>query len=267
MPHLAALFSAAAFVLGETALAQAPAQLSPDLKFEVASLKPSPPDARMVGIRPAQGGERYEATGVPLKVLIMTAYRVRLEQIVGGPKWLDTDLFDMQAKAEKPSSVDELHMMLRNLLAERFQLQTHGATKELPMYALTVDKGGPKMEAHQAKSAGDPWIDQLQKPFLHFTLTAAFCPMEYFAWRLGQLMDAPVVDQTDLKGDYDFKLTYTRELPPQMKEGDLLNGEPIDTSGPTVFEAVREQLGLKLEKKKGPVEVISIDHVEKLSGN
>jgi uncharacterized protein (TIGR03435 family) len=91
--------------------------------------------------------------------------------------------------------------------------------------------------------------------------------MDYFAWQFGQLMDLPVVNQTDLKGDYDFKLTYTRELPPQFKEGDSYNGELIDTSGPSVFEAVREQLGLKLEKKKGPVEVLAIDHVEKLSAN
>lgn len=254
-------------MLGQTVLAQGPAEPSPGLKFEVASLKSSPPGARMGVIRPAQGGERYEGVGIPLKALIMTAYRVRVDQVAGGPKWLDTDFFDMQAKAEKPSSVEELHVMLRNLLAERFHLEVHRSTAELPMYALTVDKGGPRMEGHQAKNAGDPWIESAQSPFLHLSLTARFCSMVYFAWRLGQLMDLPVVDQTDLKGEYDFKLTYTRELPPQFKEGDRYNGQPIDTSGPSVFEAVREQLGLKLEKKKGPVEVISIDHVEKLSGN
>ena len=263
----AALSIAAGLMLGQTAPAQAPARPSPDLKFEVASLKPSPKDARPNGIRPAQGGLRYEASGVPLKLLIMVAYRVKADQVVGGPGWMDTDLFDMQAKAEKPSNVEELHVMLGSLLAARFQLQFHRSTKELPMYALTVDNGGPKLTPHEAKSAGDPWIDQAQEHFLHLQLIATFCPMDYFAWRLGQLMDLPVVDQTKLKGGYDFKLSYTRELPPGMAPDAQINGEAIDTSGPSVFEAVRQQLGLKLEKQKGPVEILAIDHVEKVSGN
>jgi uncharacterized protein (TIGR03435 family) len=258
---------AAGLIAGQAARAQAPAKPSPDLKFEVASLKPSPPDVRGGGIRPAQGGERYDANGVSLRLLITVAYRVKADQVVGGPGWMDTDRFDMHAKAEKPSNAEELHIMLQNLLAERFQLQLHRTTKELPIYALTVDKGGPKMEPHEAKSAGDPWIDQAQEQFLHMKMTATFCPMDYFAWRLGQLLDRPVVDQTNLQGGYDFKLSYTREPPPGMQEGAQLNGQPIDTSGPSLVEAIRDQLGLKLEKKKGPVEILAIDHVEKPGEN
>jgi uncharacterized protein (TIGR03435 family) len=247
--------------------AQAPAKPSPNLTFEVASLKPSPKDTRPGGIRPTPGGERYEANGCPLKLMIQVAYRLKAEQVVGGPAWMDTDLFDMNAKAEKPSTTDELHLMLQNLLAERFKLQFHRSAKEMPMYALTVDKGGPKMQAHQAASAGDPWIDQAQdKPF-HLNLTATFAPMDYFAWRLSMLMDLPVVDHTGLKGGYDFKLLYTRDVPPNIPEGAQLNGQPIDTSGPTIFEALRQQLGLKLDKTKGPVDTMAIDHVEKPDAN
>jgi len=263
----AALFLAAGFMSGRAALAQAPAKPSPHLKFEVASLKPSPKDVRPTGIRPAQGGERYDAVGVPLRVLVMVAYRVKADQVVGGPGWMDTDLFDMHAKAEKPSTVEELHVMLQNLLAERFHLSFHRSTKELPMYALTVDKGGPKLEPHKATSAGDPWIEQAQEQFLHIQLTATFCPMDYFAWRLGQLLDLPVVDQTGLQGGYDFKLSYTRELPPGIPEGAQLNDQTIDASGPSLFEAIRRQLGLKLEKQRGPVEILAVDRVERLSEN
>jgi uncharacterized protein (TIGR03435 family) len=247
--------------------AQTPSKPAPDLKFEVASLKPSPPDSRGGAIRPSPGGERYEANGIPLKLMIQVAYRVKADQVVGLPAWIDSDLFDMNAKAERPSSVEELHVMLQNLLAERFQLKFHRATKELPMYAMTVDKAGPKLESHEAKSAGDPWIDQAQTKFLHLTLTATSAPMDYLAWRLSMLLDLPVVDQTHLKGGYDFKISYTADLPPNIAPEAHVNGEAIDTTGPTIFEAMRQQLGLKLEKTRGPVEILQIDHVEKLSGN
>jgi len=249
------------------AFAQAPANPPPDLKFEVASLKPSPPDVRGGQIKPSQGGERYLATGVSLKLMMQVAYRVKADQIVGGPSWIDTDRFDMQAKAEKPSSVEELHVMLENLMAERFKLQFHRSTKELPIYAMTVDKSGPKLEPHDAKNSGDPWIDQAVDHLTHLTLTATYCPMDYVAFRLAQLLDLPVVDQTNLKGGYDFKLSYTRDLPPGISPDAQINGETVDTSGPSIFEAMRQQLGLRLEKTRGQVEILQIDRVEKPSGN
>lgn len=237
------------------------------MKFEVASLKPSPPGGRGGGIRPTLGGERYVATNIPLKLLITVAYRVKAEQVVGGPDWMNTDLYDMNAKAEKPSSVEDLHLMLQDLLAERFKLKFHRETKEMPVYALTVDKNGPKLLAHEAQSAGDPWIDQTQEQFLHMKMHATFVPMEYFAWRLAQMLDRPVLDQTKLKGGYDFDLAYTRELPPGLPEGAVLNGVPVDTSGPSIFEAIQKQLGLKLERQKGPVEIMVIDRAEKAVEN
>lgn len=134
------------------------AQAAKSLKFEVASLKPSEPGGRGGGIRPAPGGERYLASNTPLRLLIMVAYRVKAGQIVGGPAWMAADRYDMNAKAERPSSIEDLHLMLQDLLADRFKLQFHRATRELPVYALTVDKGGGKLRPHEAGSAGDPWI-------------------------------------------------------------------------------------------------------------
>src|SRR5215212_2355964 len=91
-----------------------PAASPADLKFEVAMIKPSKAEGGGGGIRPAPGGERYVATNVPLKFIMMVAYRVKAEQIVGGPSWTETERYDMNAKAEKPSSVEELHIMLQN---------------------------------------------------------------------------------------------------------------------------------------------------------
>ena len=264
-------FAAAVLTLAGVIYVPARAQESnqaPKLpKFEVASLKPSQPGGRGGGIRPTPGGERYEAVNVPLRLLISVAYRLKNEQIAGGPDWMNTELFDMRAKPEKPTTIEELHLMLQDLLAERFQLKFHRETKELPIYAMTVDKGGPKLEPHQAQSAGDPWIEQEQTQFLHLKLHARFVPMDYFAWRLGQLLDRPVVDMTGLKGGYDFELAYTRDLPPGFPENGLINGEPPDTSGPSIFEALQKQLGLKLERQKGPVEILVVDHAEKPTEN
>ena len=132
---------------------------------------------------------------------------------------------------------------------------------------MTVDKSGPKLEPHEAQSAGDPWIDVTQEKFLHQQWHGKFVPMDYFAWRLAQILDRPVVDMTRLKGGYDFDLVFTRELPPGLPENARINGEPVDTSGPSIFEAMQKQLGLKLERQKGPVEILVIDRAEKAVEN
>jgi uncharacterized protein (TIGR03435 family) len=239
----------------------------PSLTFEVASIKPSPAGATIGQIRPSPGGERYLANNVPLMLMIAVAYRIKADQVIGGPDWINADRFDMNAKAEKPSTVEELHTMLMNLLADRFQLKFHREMKELPVYALTVDKGGAKLKAHTAENAGEPWIDAKTEQVVSVAMKAKQVPMDYFAWRLGMLLDRPVTDLTNLKGGYDFDLSYTRDLPPGIPEGAMLNGVAIDTSGPTLFQALTKQLGLRLEKQKGPVEVLVVDHVTKPTAN
>src|SRR5437016_12640136 len=148
--------------VGIALTARAPAQpvATPEkpLSFEVASLKPAAPGAQGGIIRPMRGNQSYVATNMPLRVLIRIAYGVSDRQLSGGPSWIDTETFDMDAKAEKPATVDELHLMLRTLLEERFQLKVHKETKEQAVFALVVDKGGPKMKVHEPVETDYPPI-------------------------------------------------------------------------------------------------------------
>ena len=249
------------------AVAQAPAAKSAPAKFEVVTLKPSQAQGPNGGIRPAPGGERYVAQNCPLRLMITVAYGVKGSQITGGPDWIDTDRWDMNGKAEKQSTIQEFHEMLRDVLAENFKLKFHKATKEMPLYALRVDKSGTKLQPKQFANAGEPWVDVQVRNLLQMTLSSKVVTMDYFAFRLSQMLDRPVRNFTELPGNYDFELAYTRDLPPGVSEGATFNGQTVDTSGPTIFEAVRRQLGLTLQPEKGPVDTIVIDSVEKPSGN
>jgi uncharacterized protein (TIGR03435 family) len=177
----------------------------------------------------------------------------------------------MNARAERSSRIEELHAVLKNLLAEQFKLEFHRETRELPIYSPSVDKGGAKLQPHEPRNAGDPWIDIVPdsrpRGFLKMAWHARFSPMDYFVFRLGQIMDRPVIDRTGLKGGFDFNLAFTRELPPGMREGALINGAQVDTSGPTIFEALQKQLGLRLDRLKGPAEVIVVERAEKPLAN
>ena len=135
------------------------------------------------------------------------------------------------------------------------------------MYALTADKGGAKMMRHDAVNAGDVWIDMNVAGLTKITMNATYSPMDYFAFRLSTALDRPVVDLTGLKGGYDFTLKYTQDLPPGLNENSVINGATVDTSGPTVFAAVKQQLGLELKAQRGPVEVLVIDGAEKPTEN
>jgi len=210
---------------------------------------------------------RYVARNCSIKTMMQGAYRVRAEQIVGGPPSMDTAQYDMDAKAEKPSNADELHVMVMNMLVDRMQFKFHREKQEMLIYALTIDHGGPKLTRHEAGNAHDTWIDFSEKKLLHRTMTATSVPLDYFTFQLGHLMDLPVVDLTGVKGFYDFTLSYTRDLPLGFPEGGKINGEDPDTSGPDIFQAVKQQLGLELKAQRGPVEVFAIDHAEKPSEN
>ncbi len=239
------------------------------LKFEVASVKPSAPGLRPGGTFILPGGERYNGADVPLWFLIQDAWRLHRDQITGGPDWFTTDRFEVEAKAEKPSSLEEMRLMLQSLLADRFKLSFHFETVQSPVYALVVDKGGPRLTRHDAEFASEPfrWKDQTPAQQLHIAWHATSAPMDYLAWQLASIMNSPVVDRTGLAGSYDFDLAFTRDLPAGVAEGQLTrDGVAVDTSGETVFEAIR-RLGLRLERQQGPVEFMRIDHVEKPSAN
>lgn len=234
------------------------------LTFEVASIKPSAPSTPAGGVQPSPGGQRYVGKGVPLGSYLYVAYQVRPDQITGGPAWVATELYDMNAEAERPSSIEDLHIMLQNLMTERFKLRFHFESKEIPAYVLSVDKGGPKnLKLHPNASGGDVHLDRTTYQSAPEVWTARCASMNFFIWRLSPWLDRPFVNQTNLEGCFDFELTFTREQPLAVSQGNA----PIEASGPTIFEALQKQLGLKLEARRGPVATMVIDHAEKPSEN
>jgi uncharacterized protein (TIGR03435 family) len=232
--------------------------------FEVASIKPNSTGDNRVMIRMQPGG-RLTATGVTLRQLISQAYNVRDFQITGGPGWIAAERYDINAKGPDgmPDRVppEVLRPMLRALVDERFQLKTHAETREMPIYALVVGKAGKLI----------PAAPESQGPMMRMgrgQLNGKKVPMAMLAQQISQQLGRAVVDKMELKGDFDFTLEWTPE--PGQGPGVHPPGEPIpaaDSSGPTIFTAVQEQLGLRLESQKGPVEIIVIDSVAKPTEN
>jgi uncharacterized protein (TIGR03435 family) len=233
------------------------------LTFDVASIRPSKPGEQGGAIKPLPGGNGYSAQNISVKLMISLMYRVPIRQITGGPDWLDTDHFDVQAKADHAYSIEDLHVMFQNLLADRFNLKFHKETKEGPVYALMVDKAGSKMKLNE--SAQDFQIPITFGKGNAFVGTRV--PMQYLSWWLGlQLQDEqrPVIDQTGLNGTYDFTLSFAPPNPPNVQK-DNLPAELMNR--PSIFEALKEQLGLRLQPQKGAAEYYVVDHIDKPSDN
>lgn len=235
--------------------------------FEVASIKPGDPSARGVRIQVAPGG-RFTASNVTLKFLIQYAYGVKDFQITGTPGWGGSDRYEVSAKGEEGenASGDQLKLMMQTLLAERFKLTFHRETKELPVYGLVVAKNGSKLQQSEA-------ADRQQLRMGRGLISGKGMSMAMLANQLAQQLGRSVIDQTGLKGQYDIQLEWTPDTTERKGMGD---GDPRpnseaapapDPSGPSIFTAVQEQLGLKLEGQKGPVDILVIDHVEKPSEN
>jgi uncharacterized protein (TIGR03435 family) len=247
----------------KSGLCQLRTDTAPRLEFEVASIKPSNPGDHGGGIKPLPGGQTYVAKNVPVKLMIKLMFHLNDRQISGGPGWLETDLYDVEAKADGPHTIDELHVMFQNLLIDRFKLQFHKEMRTPPAYELVVDKSGPKLtENHSAEHFDIP-----VRGTGFGKLEATHCSMSYFSWLLSQRLDRPVIDQTGLGQFYDFKLEWTPELPPGLAARPEAAANLPPTNGPDIFTALGEQLGLKLDSHKGPVEVMVIDHVERPSAN
>jgi len=232
------------------------------LTFEVASIRPSTSGERNGGIKAVPGGEAYTAKNVPVKLIIALMYKLPMRQVTGGPSWLESAHFDIDAKADHSYTKDDLQEMFRNLLADRFNLKFHIETKEDNIYALTVDKSGIKMKPN-------PKPDPANIP-INFngwgSITARGADMKYFAWFLGQGFqeeNRAVLNLTNLPGFYDFTLAWRPDILPGAK--DELPTELLDRS--SIFDAVREQLGLKLTAQRGPVDFLVIDHIDKPSAN
>lgn len=227
--------------------------------------EPAPLAFEVVSVKPLQGviyrndisisGNRVTASG-PVKHLIEMAYRTKDYEIFGGPDWTASGdvLYDIAAKAEgdKPPTMDQARRMLQTLLADRFQLKLHKEPKEISIYALVVNKTGPKLKQSATNAKFDMSLDMGPKSRMSATMS-----MASLAGQLTNLVtERPVVDKTGLTGLYDFTLEWAPD------------DAPTDvTEGPSIFTAVQEQLGLKLESTKAPVEVLVIDHVERPSAN
>ena len=248
-----------ALIVASCLLLQTP---SSRLTFDVISVHPSDPAANGGAIKPIPGNHGYTAQNFPVRLMIALMYKIPLRQVEGGPGWIDTDRFDIEARSDGPHSIDDLHTMYQSLLADRFGLRFHHDIREGNIYALTVDPSGLKLKPNTS-----PENDKIpvNGPPAHVTGTRV--PMVYLTWFLSQVLQEdgrPVVDQTGLTGNYDFTLSFRPILPPDTP-ADALPPEARDL--PTLFEALRTQLGLRLTATRGPVDHIVIDHIEKPSDN
>jgi uncharacterized protein (TIGR03435 family) len=263
MMRICTCFSAMAILCG-----QAFSQSAEKPRFEVAEVRNSPRTSQPVARGPFYTSGRYELRFATMLDMIRMAYGVDPERVSGGPIWLEMDRFDVFAKTPEKSSAESRRLMLQSLLIERFKLATHNDSRPMAAYGLKAKKlqlkeasgegeTGCKFTMENASSGPPPGGGPIQVPI--FVYTCRNSTMAAFA---GSLLNAPaagqylnnqlVVDQTDLKGSYDFTLRYTPKIPAGMST----IGEQIP-----LFDAVEKQLGLKLELTTAPMPVIVVDSV------
>jgi len=196
---------------------------------------------------------------VSFRSCIQWAYHVMDYQITG-PDWLAGERYDITAKSAAAVPEDQLRQMLQTLLADRFQLTLHRQTKELPAYVLLVAKGGPKFK--ESETEGEPSVDpQLNRMAVVIQRT----PLSQLVDVLSNILRAPVLDETGLKGKYDVTLNVAQYLP-EIGEGRGASGggrAPIDPI-PIIMTGLQEELGLKLESRKMPLDLLIVDHAEKV---
>lgn len=247
-------------------------------EFETASIKPSAPaqgGRMMIGIQTLPGG-RVSMSNVTVKILLQQAYNIRDFQIVGGPSWISTERYDIVAKPEGSATDAQVKVMLQSLLKDRFKLEFRRETRELPTYALVIAKGGPKLKVSDApredqedrgggrgEGGGGGRRGMVRMGRGHFEATGA--PISALINQLAIALRRSVIDKTGLTGEYDFNLDWA---PDETGRGPAAEGSSsTDAEGPSIFTALQEKLGLKLEATKGPVEVFVIGSAEKASEN
>lgn len=231
-------------------------QAQPAPAFEVASVKPAPSRAGAAGYLATDTDPatvRY--SNVSLKLLIAIAYRFDSRLIQGGPAWLDDQPYDLVAKLPPGASKDRALPMLQTLLAERFKLALHRETKEQRVYFLQVGKNGPRLKAAQKPDDENSDVqqvrgDRLPASVFRDRIVGRAMSMQELAPALARPAGYQVVDRTGLAGAFDIDLKWTPEDDP----GD----------GPSLFTAIQEQLGLRLEPGKAPVEVLVVDSAERV---
>jgi uncharacterized protein (TIGR03435 family) len=242
------------------ALAQAPAQPAASAaSFEVATIKPAPPDAKAARFLTLQGNNRFVVKDYTLKLLLAAAYDLNPRAIAGGPAWAEENHYDITAltPGETKPPRDAQMAMLRTLLAERFQLTFHREPRELSLYSLEVTKGGPKLTASTAPADQTPRLISMVSPG-KLTMPASNASMQDFASILQRaILDRPVVEHTNLTGRFDFTLEWAPDE--TQFNGEIPAASP-DAPTPPLFTAIQQQLGLRLVATRGPVDTLVIDH-------
>jgi uncharacterized protein (TIGR03435 family) len=238
--------------------------------FDVVSIRPNNSSTQMsgngtfrvsMGLRTLPDG--FSASNATVKMLLTNAYGIKPDQISGGPGWIDSNHFDIEAKVVpadgatlQPITTDQRNLMLRSMLADRFKLVVHNETKELPIYELVVAKGGSKLQPAKPDQTTRMTMSGSGKS------TMETADLSALIFQLSSQLGRPVVDKTGLTGKYDIKLEWARDQGPGSEDA-----ASNDASGPSIFTAVQEQLGLKLNSTKGPVDTLVIDHAEPPSAN
>ncbi len=267
----------AAPVLGQSAAAtpKVPA-------FDVVSIHPANPDSHMM--RMQMLGDRYSATGLSVKSLIGYAYNTRTEDQISGAGSVGSARFDIEAKLDedtaaalkklsKEEGTAQRRLMMQAMLADRFKLKVHHESKEVPMYALVIAKGGSKLKEADPNNTypngikGPDGVSHAgMMMFSDGKMTAQAIPISSLAGNLWGQLHRIVEDKTGLTGKYDITLQWSRDeiQGPTMPDG---QSGASGTSGPSIFTALQEQLGLRLESTKGFVDTIVVDHIEMPSEN
>ncbi|HEY6490852.1 MAG TPA: TIGR03435 family protein [Terracidiphilus sp.] len=252
------------------AIPEPPPRLPPmdpkaDPSFEVATIKPSKPD--QPGKAFLVRGGQFTTINTTVADMLKFAYGVQDKQVIGGPDWVSTTKFDIEAKPDTPGSPSEtqLRSMLQKLLADRLQLKFHRDERDLSAYVLSVGKTGQKMK----QDTGDPnGLPALFFQGLGNLMVRNATMKEFTGLMQSAVLDRPVVDRTGLDGRWDFRLKWT---PDESQFGGMGVKVPPPSDAadapPPLFTAVQEELGLKLEATKTSVEVLVLDHIEQPSAN
>lgn len=234
--------------LAAAAFAQEPA--TPRRQFEVASIKPNQSGKRALQAFAYSPGGRFTATNATLVDVIVRVYPTRRIQMQGGPNWIDSERFDFEAKADRAEGEikpEQWTQMVQTLLEDRFHLTFRTEKRDMPVLALIVGKGGPKLES--SKAPGEPNLTPGDNGKLSFTKM----PIVGLVNTMANILHTPVVDRTGIAGFYDFTL----------EPNHYATQEPPENFGDLVMTAVREQLGLSLEKQRDTLTITIIDHAER----
>ncbi len=262
-------------VFASMVIAQIPDAMPRHSGFEVASIRLNRSSDGLVGFKVGSGG-RFTLANSPLQILITLAYSIKMFQLRGAPSWLMSERYDIEAKAEGNPGREEMIPMIQALLEDRLQLKFHRETKEMPVYALVVAKPG-KLQPSDGECTQPPPPKPGEMLSVRCGTVMIFpgriigksAPLTRLIDTLSRSTERMVLDQTNLTGKYDINLEWSIDQA-RLHAGGATPGLPdlqAEPSGPSLFNALQEHLGLKLESQKGPVEMFVIDHVERPSAN